>query len=60
MKKTGSIQIIAEFPSHRLIQMISKCPHCNGTLFRHYPDGTIICVKCLTTVFDSEAKEQNN
>ena len=60
MEKTDIIKTIAVFPSHRLIQANFNCLHCNGTLFRQYSDGTLVCVKCLSTVFNSEPKKEQN
>ncbi|MCX6740003.1 MAG: hypothetical protein NTZ49_02120 [Candidatus Parcubacteria bacterium] len=58
--KDDSIQVLGVFTTHRLIQMDIECPHCNGTLFRHYPDGTLVCVKCLNTVLNSEPKGEQS
>jgi uncharacterized protein (DUF983 family) len=54
--KDSSIQVIGIFDSHQLIRMETECPHCHGRLYRHFPDGSIICVNCQAPILNTELK----
>jgi len=54
-----NIEVLEVFADHKLIKSEEKCLDCNGSLFRQYADGTIVCVKCLTPVLNPESDKDS-